>query len=451
MIDRDAAAALMEPLTDLVVRAGAAILAVNRPAMKIDGKADGSPVTEADLAADRIIGEGLARLVPEVPALSEERAHLAKPPYDGSFFLIDPLDGTKEFVAGRNEFTVNLALVTNGTPLLGIIGAPALGLIWRGLVGRGAERLTTGEASVRRPSRSIPAPPAARRPLDRGRQPLARRQPDRSLHCSRPGAVRQVLGSAVKFGRVAEGGADIYPRLAPTCEWDVAAGHAVVTAAGGKITDAQGADLHFGEGREGFIVPEFIAWGDPGGEIPSLRRRLSRTRFTQEAELRCGARDDPSTDPLLRQILLQLRPAQVRLPQEARGIGGKGIAVFLAAEQIKPLSRDQPEPGVAGKGDAARQIDRVVAAELGAVNIGMGDKRSAIALVAETPDRAGFGGLEVRQTDHGAGVGEIGDGVETLDGQTGVAVHDHPLGGRGPGRERTGKPAKARQGLPARR
>jgi 3'(2'), 5'-bisphosphate nucleotidase len=80
---------------------------------------------------------------------------------------------------------------------------------------------------------------------------------------SRAGAIRQKVGSAVKFGRVAEGGADIYPRLAPTCEWDVAAGHAIVTAAGGKVTDAQGADVKFGEGREGFIVPEFIAWGDP--------------------------------------------------------------------------------------------------------------------------------------------------------------------------------------------
>src|ERR1700716_26656 len=148
-IDRDAAAALLEPLTDLVIAAGAAILAVNRGAMKIDGKLDGSPVTEADLAADRIIAEGLARLIPQVPALSEERVQLAKPPYHGSFFLIDPLDGTKEFVAGRGEFTVNLALVTNGAPLMGIIGAPALGLIWRGLVGRGAERLTTTDASAR--------------------------------------------------------------------------------------------------------------------------------------------------------------------------------------------------------------------------------------------------------------------------------------------------------------
>jgi 3'(2'), 5'-bisphosphate nucleotidase len=262
VIDHERAAALMEPLTDLVVRAGAAILAVNRPAMKIDGKADGSPVTEADLAADRIIAEGLARLIADVPALSEESAHLAKPPYGGSFFLIDPLDGTKEFVAGRTEFTVNLALVSNGTPLLGIIGAPALGLIWRGVVGRGAERLTTGKGFVAKPIHTRPLP-------NRGEPwivAVSRSHGDIRTEAfieARPGAIRQKFGSAVKFGRVAEGGADIYPRLAPTSEWDVAAGHAVVTAAGGKITDAQGADLKFGEGRGGFIVPEFIAWGDP--------------------------------------------------------------------------------------------------------------------------------------------------------------------------------------------
>jgi 3'(2'), 5'-bisphosphate nucleotidase len=275
VIDGETAARLMEPLTDLVVRAGAAILDVNRLAMKIDGKMDGSPVTEADLAADRIIGEGLARLVPQVPALSEERVHLAKPPYDGSFFLIDPLDGTKEFVAGRGEFTVNLALVTNGTPLLGIIGAPALGLIWRGLVGRGAERLTTGEGGIRI------AEPIHTRPLPKRGEPwivaVSRSHGDSRSEAfidARPGAIRTKLGSALKFGRVAEGGADIYPRLAPTAEWDVAAGHAVVTAAGGKVTDAQGADLKFGVGRQdlngqdGFIVPEFIAWGDPKAAGP---------------------------------------------------------------------------------------------------------------------------------------------------------------------------------------
>jgi 3'(2'), 5'-bisphosphate nucleotidase len=263
-IGRDAALALIEPLTDLVVRAGAAILAVNRGAMQVDGKADGSPVTEADLAADCIICEGLAALIPDIPAISEERVDLAKPPYDGSFFLIDPLDGTKEFVAGRAEFTVNIALVSDGTPLLGIIGAPALGLIWRGLVGRGAERLTIGDGG------SIRAEPIHTRPIPPPGSPwlvaVSRSHGDARTEAfidARPGAVRQKLGSAVKFGRIAEGAADIYPRFAPTCEWDIAAGHAIVTAAGGRITDGQGAELQFGRGRPDFIVPEFIAWGDP--------------------------------------------------------------------------------------------------------------------------------------------------------------------------------------------
>src|SRR6202158_5260165 len=265
-IDCDAAAALMDPLTDLVIRAGAAIVAINRAAMRIDGKADGSPVTEADLAADRIIGEGLARLIPDVPTVSEERVDPAQSPYRGSFFLIDPLDGTKEFVAGRDEFTVNLALVTDATPILGIIGAPALGLIWRGGGG--------GGGGPKRRARGEPpggaAEPIHTRPLPQRGAPwivaVSRSHGDTRTEAfieARPGAIRSALGSAVKFGRVAEGGADIYPRLAPTSEWDIAAGHAIVTAAGGKITDANGSDLQFGRGRKDFIVPEFIAWGDP--------------------------------------------------------------------------------------------------------------------------------------------------------------------------------------------
>jgi 3'(2'), 5'-bisphosphate nucleotidase len=267
-IGRDEAAALIQPLTNLVVEAGLAILAVNRRAMKIEGKLDGSPVTEADLAADRIIGDGLARLIPDIPALSEERVHLNKPPYRGSFFLIDPLDGTKEFVAGRAEFTVNLALVTDGTPLLGIIGAPALGLLWRGVVGLGAERLQLTEASVG------PAEPIRTRPAPKAGAPwtaaVSRSHGDartEAFIASRPGASREKVGSAVKFGRIAEGAADIYPRLSPTCEWDVAAGHAIVTAAGGKVTDAHGAPLRFGEQLDSCIVPAFIAWGDPAEAI----------------------------------------------------------------------------------------------------------------------------------------------------------------------------------------
>jgi 3'(2'), 5'-bisphosphate nucleotidase len=258
------AAGLIEPLTELVIRAGAAILAVNRTAMKVDGKLDGSPVTEADLAADRIIGEGLSQIAPQLLSLSEERVHQAKPPYEDSFFLIDPLDGTKEFVAGRNEFTVNLALVTAGKPLLGIVGAPALGLVWRGLVGRGAERLSVADHTVTaaEPIRTRSCPPPGK-PWAAAVSRLHGDARTEAFIASRPGAIRVQLGSAVKFGRVAEGEVDIYPRLGPTSEWDVAAGHAVVTAAGGKVTDSTGAELLFGQRRGNFIVPEFIAWGDP--------------------------------------------------------------------------------------------------------------------------------------------------------------------------------------------
>jgi 3'(2'), 5'-bisphosphate nucleotidase len=264
IIGRDEAAALMGPLTDLVVRAGEAILAVNRDAMKIRGKDDGSPVTEADLAADSVIADGLARIAPGVPVLSEERVQMATPPFRGSFFLVDPLDGTKEFVAGRSEYTVNVALVTDGTPLLGIIGAPAFGWLWRGLVGRGAERVRLSETGL-----GAPEPIRTRRAPKHGEPWIAavsRSHGDAKTEAfidARPGAVRATLGSAVKFGRLAEGAADIYPRLGPTSEWDVAAGCAVVTAAGGKITDADGKPLRFGERADTFIMPAFIAWGDP--------------------------------------------------------------------------------------------------------------------------------------------------------------------------------------------
>jgi 3'(2'), 5'-bisphosphate nucleotidase len=266
-IDHRAMADLIAPLTRLVAAAGLAILAVDRSRMRVEGKTDGSPVTEADLAADRIIADGLAQLAPDILALSEERVR-PESACPNPFFLIDPLDGTKEFLAGRDEFTVNLALVANGTPLLGLVGAPALGLIWRGLVGtgHGAERLTVGaDGSLG------PAQPIRTRPFPKTGEPwvaaVSRSHGDALTEAfidQRPGAVRQKRGSAVKFAGVAEGTVDIYPRLAPTSEWDIAAGHALVTAAGGKVTDGAGGEIRFGEGRQNFIVPAFIAWGDPG-------------------------------------------------------------------------------------------------------------------------------------------------------------------------------------------
>lgn len=263
-IDAAAAARMMEPLTALVVRAGQAILAVDRSAMRVDGKQDGSPVTEADLAADRIISAGLARLAPDVPTLSEERTGSAPAPFVGSFFLIDPLDGTREFLAGRDEFTVNLAIITDGVPLLGIVAAPAIGMLWRGIVGRGAERARINGDTIGA------VEPVRTRKLPKAGMPwiaaVSRSHGDarsEAFIAGRPGAIRKVAGSAVKFGHVAEGSADIYPRFGPTSEWDVGAGCAVVTAAGGKVTDEHGGALRFGQRAGDFIMPTFIAWGDP--------------------------------------------------------------------------------------------------------------------------------------------------------------------------------------------
>src|SRR4051794_34374114 len=195
LIGPEHAADLIEPLTELVARAGAVILAVDRSTMTGSEKADGSPLTPADLAADRVIAEGLARLLPDVPSLSEERSRPAKLPMRGSFFLIDPLDGTKEFLAGRDEFTVNLALVSDGVPLLGIIGAPALGMIWRGLVGRGAERLTMTGAGNTAPIHTRPIPPPGKPWI----AAVSRSHGDIRTEAfidRRPGALRQLAGSA---------------------------------------------------------------------------------------------------------------------------------------------------------------------------------------------------------------------------------------------------------------
>jgi 3'(2'), 5'-bisphosphate nucleotidase len=264
VIDQAGATALLEPLTDLVAHACAAILEVARHKIKAQDKLDGSPVTQADLAADAIIVDGLQQLRADVPVISEERVDHATGPYLASFFMVDPLDGTREFIAGHDDYTVNVALVSSGRPLLGVIGAPALGLIWRGVVGAGAERLSASiDAAARHASRT----PVCTRPLpdDEWIAAVSRSHLDSRTNAfitRRGGARRVTIGSALKFCRVAEGAADIYPRLSAISEWDIAAGHAIVEAAGGRVVDSRGAPLLFGQRRGDFKVPEFIAWGD---------------------------------------------------------------------------------------------------------------------------------------------------------------------------------------------
>ena len=256
------AAKFMGELTAVVARASALILTVS-PESGHTLKPDHSPVTAADEASEAEILKGLARLLPGVPVVSEEMSGRQAPPkLDGSFILVDPLDGTREFIAGRDEYTVNVAIVSGGTPIAGIVSAPKQHMVWRGVVGRGAERLRmlADGADQSQPIRTRRWP-AAQAVAVVSRSHL---DPATEAFVAKLGPVgRDASGSAIKFCRIAEGAADVYPRLGATCEWDVAAGHALVTAAGGIVTDRAGAPLKFGNAAANFRVPAFIAWGDP--------------------------------------------------------------------------------------------------------------------------------------------------------------------------------------------
>jgi 3'(2'), 5'-bisphosphate nucleotidase len=263
----DADGRLLDELTAIVSAAAAAILAARAGSLGARTKADLSPVTVCDEAAEAAILAGLARVLPGVAVVSEEAASGAPPSsLPDSFVLVDPLDGTRELIAGRDEFTVNVAIVRGGRPRLGIVAAPAQGVVWRGSEGRGAERLQllpgapASAARERSAVRTRAAPRAglvavvSRSHLDAETEAFLARLPI---------AGRLTSGSAVKFCQVAEGAADVYPRLSTTCEWDVAAGHAVLTAAGGVLTAPGGAALSYGQIGRNFRVPAFVAWGDP--------------------------------------------------------------------------------------------------------------------------------------------------------------------------------------------
>jgi len=256
---------VLDSLSEIVSRAAQATLAIPFSSVPRRIKNDLSPVTAADEASEALILEGLARLLPGVPVIAEESVTRTPPAALGpSFLIVDPLDGTKEFLAGRDEFTVNVALVTHGTPIAGIIAAPAQGLLWRGIVGGKAERLRLkpGAAPSDAYDRSFIQ---TRRAPERLTVATSRTHLDEVTEdfLSRlPVAKRYLCGSSVKFCHIAEGTADVYPRLAPTREWDVAAGCAILVAAGGTVTAPDGGPLKFGRLAEKFLVPGFIAWGD---------------------------------------------------------------------------------------------------------------------------------------------------------------------------------------------
>jgi 3'(2'), 5'-bisphosphate nucleotidase len=250
--------ALLVALAALAEEAGQAILAVRARGCEALAKGDGSPVTEADLAADAIIQAGLAQLAPGTAVVSEET--VARPLEPGApFFLVDPLDGTKEFVAGQDGFTVNIARIDGGRPTLGAIHVPVSGATYVGEVGAGAWRRTPGGAFE----------PMAVRPC--GREPVAvvslsHLDPKTRvfLETHQIRHTRQV-SSSLKFCLVAEGAGDIYPRFGPTMEWDTAAGDAIATAAGATMRALDGTAFVYGKQAQGFLNGGFVLAG-PGAE-----------------------------------------------------------------------------------------------------------------------------------------------------------------------------------------
>lgn len=254
------ASRLLSPLRDIAHAAGRAIMDVYAGDFAVMDKADESPLTAADLAAHRIISDGLRDLTPDIPVLSEESAKI---PWEErrrweSYWLVDPLDGTKEFIKKNGEFTVNIALIREHRPVVGVVHAPALDMTYLGCEGVGAYRQRDGGEAE---------PIRVAEPGDRPLRVVA----SRSHRGDRLGAFLDRLaehevvsiGSSLKFCLVAAGDADLYPRLGPTCEWDTAAGHCVAAAAGASVLAVDGEPLRYNT-KDSYLNPHFIVLADAG-------------------------------------------------------------------------------------------------------------------------------------------------------------------------------------------
>ena len=248
-------------LIEIAKAAGSAILEVYGSAFEVETKADASPLTEADRRAHRIIVDGLGTLTPDLPIVSEESE---PPPYDERcrwrrYWLVDPLDGTKEFVQRNGAFTVNIALIDGGVPILGVVGVPVRDKIYVGDCTR-REAWRQDELG-RTPLRTRAMGGDAVAVVASRNHRTARLEAYLAALETRFERVERVhIGSSLKLCVLAEGGADLYPRLGPTSEWDIAAGHAVLKAAGGAITQMDGTPLRYN--KESFLNPDFLAVAD---------------------------------------------------------------------------------------------------------------------------------------------------------------------------------------------
>lgn len=249
---------LLEDVASIAEAAGRAILEVYETDFDVEKKADASPITEADRRAHDVIRVGLGELPGGLPILSEE-AHTI--PWEvrrhwKEYWLVDPLDGTKEFVQRNGQFTVNIALVRAGRPILGVVHVPVTGVTYGGIVGRGAWRRSRDGGRG-----AIHVQPLGEGPV-RVVGSRSHRGPDLDGYLERLGPHEMVpMGSSLKFCVVAEGNADVYPRLGPTSEWDTAAAEAVLCAAGGKVVASDGEPMDYNKGPE-LLNPWFIASGD---------------------------------------------------------------------------------------------------------------------------------------------------------------------------------------------
>jgi 3'(2'), 5'-bisphosphate nucleotidase len=266
---------LLETLAAAARAAGAEILKLVETGFEVETKSDQSPVTICDRAAEKIILAALAQAAPGVPVIAEEEVAAGRiPAHDDTYFLVDPLDGTKEFIRGGDDYTVNIGLIADGTPLLGAVFSPARGTLHAGLVGQGAwMEDSAGRRAIRTRERGEAIAAVASK--SHFNQPTADYLADAVGECD-----YVAIGSSLKFCIVAEGKADIYPRLSPTSEWDTAAGHAVLLAAGGRVDGPDGRPLVYG--KRAFITRGFVAtagWQAPpigpflkpfsgGGEVP---------------------------------------------------------------------------------------------------------------------------------------------------------------------------------------
>ncbi len=265
-------AAIAEIFAKLAVEAGAAVMRVYETESHVRIKPDQSPVCDADVVAESIILGGLATGLPDLPVLAEEAASQGMVvPQGNAFILVDPVDGTLEFLSHSKEFTVNIAFVVDGEPRVGVIYAPALAKLW--MAGREAYVVSVA------PGAELP-PLAARRPIHARRVPAtgltalascSHSDPQTDAFLAQlPIADRRSAGSSLKFCAVAEGQADVYPRFGPTMEWDTAAGDAILRAAGGRVLDPEGRPLRYGKSASEFRNGPFIAWGDMTTAPPKL-------------------------------------------------------------------------------------------------------------------------------------------------------------------------------------